>query len=349
MAEANERSREMGRRSNSCVFPRDLLQSFISNSVDDDEDDEEEDDEVELNLGLSLGGRFGVDKSCKNKLVRSSSVVVTMPLFREVHRQTTTTTTAERTTTAATRTTMRGMGLMRTTSLPAESEEEWRKRKEMQTLRRMAAKRRRSEKLRSGGAGNSSNNPEEAATTAATTSRRRGRPSSGLPRWSATANKSGLLRQRSGVLEGSSVESQGGGGGSSSVSELETKASSDEARSLPSSTTQQLQQQQEATTNPTTNRLRRLSSVDMNMKMEPQGKGKSEMPCVFTKGDGPNGKRVDGILYRYGNGEEVRIMCVCHGDFLSPADFVKHAGGPNVEHPLRHIVVNTSSPSNNLL
>ncbi|XP_010415560.1 PREDICTED: ninja-family protein AFP1-like [Camelina sativa] len=345
MAEANERSRDMG-RSNSCVFPRDLLQRFISNSVDD-EDDEEEDEEVELNLGLSLGGRFGVDKSCNNKLVRSSSVVVTMPLFREVHRQTTTTTTAERTSTAAAATTTtRGMGLMRTTSLPAESEEEWRKRKEMQTLRRMAAKRRRSEKLRSGGAGGGTN-PEEAGTAAATTtSRRRGRPSSGLPRWSATADKSGLLRQRSGVLEGS-LESQGGGGGSSSVSELETKASSDEARSLPSSTTQQ-PQQQEATTKPTTNRLRRLSSVDMNMKMEPQGKGKSEMPCVFTKGDGPNGKRVDGILYRYGNGEEVRIMCVCHGDFLSPADFVKHAGGPNVEHPLRHIVVNTSSPSNNL-
>lgn len=78
----------------------------------------------------------------------------------------------------------------------------------------------------------------------------------------------------------------------------------------------------------------------------PQGKGKNEMPCVFTKGDGPNGKRVDGILYRYGNGEEVRIMCVCHGDFLSPADFVRHAGGPHVAHPLRHIVVNTSSPSN---
>ncbi|XP_010470901.1 PREDICTED: ninja-family protein AFP1-like [Camelina sativa] len=341
MAEANERSREMGRRSNSCVFPRDLLQRFISNSVDgeDDDEDDEEDDEVELNLGLSLGGRFGVDKSRNNKLVRSSSVVVTMPLFQEVHRQTTTTTAAAATTTT------RGMGLMRTTSLPAESEEEWRKRKEMQTLRRMAAKRRRSEKLRSGGAGGGTN-PEEAATAAATTSRRRGRPSSGLPRWSATANKSGLLRQRSGVLEGS-LESQGGGGGSSSVSELETKASSDEARSLPSSTTQQ--QRQEATTKPTTNRLRRLSSVDMNMKMEPQGKGKSEMPCVFTKGDGPNGKRVDGILYRYGNGEEVRIMCVCHGDFLSPADFVKHAGGPNVEHPLRHIVVNTCSPSSNLL
>ena len=70
-----------------------------------------------------------------------------------------------------------------------------------------------------------------------------------------------------------------------------------------------------------------------------------DMPCVFTKGDGPNGRRVDGILYKYGKGEEVRIMCVCHGSFHSPAEFVKHAGGSDVDHPLRHIVVNPSGPS----
>lgn len=68
-----------------------------------------------------------------------------------------------------------------------------------------------------------------------------------------------------------------------------------------------------------------------------------DMPCVFTKGDGPNGRRIDGILYRYGKGADVRIMCVCHGDFLSPAEFVKHAGGGDVDHPLRHIVINPSS------
>lgn len=67
-----------------------------------------------------------------------------------------------------------------------------------------------------------------------------------------------------------------------------------------------------------------------------------DMPCVFTKGDGPNGKRIEGILYRYGKGEEVRIMCVCHGSFLSPAEFVRHAGGGEVAHPLRHIVINPS-------
>ncbi|KAK9750660.1 hypothetical protein RND81_02G211500 [Saponaria officinalis] len=71
--------------------------------------------------------------------------------------------------------------------------------------------------------------------------------------------------------------------------------------------------------------------------------GIEDMPCVFTIGDGPNGRKVEGILYRYGKGEQVRIMCVCHGTFLSPQDFVKHAGGRDVEHPLRHIVVSPSS------
>ncbi|GKV08852.1 hypothetical protein SLEP1_g20423 [Rubroshorea leprosula] len=67
-----------------------------------------------------------------------------------------------------------------------------------------------------------------------------------------------------------------------------------------------------------------------------------DMPCVSTTGDGPDGKRIEGFLYRYGKGEEVRIVCVCHGSFLSPAEFVKHAGGGDVEHPLKHIVVNPS-------
>ncbi|GMJ04615.1 LITTLE NINJA, ABI five binding protein 2 [Hibiscus trionum] len=78
-------------------------------------------------------------------------------------------------------------------------------------------------------------------------------------------------------------------------------------------------------------------------KGKERGNAMEDMPCVFTKGEGPNGKRIDGILYKYGKGEEVRIMCVCHGSFLSPAEFVKHAGGGDVDHPLRHIVINPSS------
>ena len=67
-----------------------------------------------------------------------------------------------------------------------------------------------------------------------------------------------------------------------------------------------------------------------------------DMPCVSTKGEGPNGKRIEGFLYRYGKGEEVRIVCVCHGSFLTPSEFVKHAGGGDVANPLKHIVVSPS-------
>lgn len=74
---------------------------------------------------------------------------------------------------------------------------------------------------------------------------------------------------------------------------------------------------------------------------EADAKVMEDMPCVFTKGDGPNGKRIEGLLFKYKKGEEVRIVCVCHGTFLTPAEFVKHAGGGEVAHPLRHIVVVT--------
>lgn len=87
------------------------------------------------------------------------------------------------------------------------------------------------------------------------------------------------------------------------------------------------------------NKLDRRNSTGREMAMNTY----EDMPCVFTKGDGPNGRKIEGILYRYGKGEEVRIMCVCHGSFLSPAEFVKHAGGGDVDHPLRHIVVNPAA------
>ncbi|KAK4490746.1 hypothetical protein RD792_001451 [Penstemon davidsonii] len=65
-----------------------------------------------------------------------------------------------------------------------------------------------------------------------------------------------------------------------------------------------------------------------------------DMPYVSTNGDETGGKKIEGFLYRYRKGEDVRIVCVCHGFFLSPAEFVKHGGGGEVEHPMKHIVVN---------
>ncbi|OAY34796.1 uncharacterized protein LOC110627880 [Manihot esculenta] len=62
------------------------------------------------------------------------------------------------------------------------------------------------------------------------------------------------------------------------------------------------------------------------------------MPCVSTTGNGPNGKTINGFLYRYTK-TEVSIICVCHGTSFSPAEFVQHSGGTDVSHPLRHITV----------
>ncbi|KAE9449336.1 hypothetical protein C3L33_18746, partial [Rhododendron williamsianum] len=129
--------------------PRDLIQTLnfsnflgkFEESVVTTEDDEES---IELSLGLSLNGRFGVDPQREKILSRSSSVsafIFTNEKQGNENRVCV------------------GQGLMRTCSLPAEGEEEWRKRKVAQTARRMEAKRKRVEKLRnlkSQGSGESS-------------------------------------------------------------------------------------------------------------------------------------------------------------------------------------------------
>ncbi|KAJ1402806.1 Jas TPL-binding domain [Sesbania bispinosa] len=67
-----------------------------------------------------------------------------------------------------------------------------------------------------------------------------------------------------------------------------------------------------------------------------------QMPSVTTTGDGPNGKRIEGFLYKYRSGQ-VCIVCVCHGSFLTPAEFVRHAGGKEVANPMKHITVYSDS------
>ena len=120
-------------------LPRDLLQSFMSSnnhfSLRNHEEQNGEEEEIELSLGLSLNGRFGVDPRAK-KLSRSSSI----PDFIN-------NSTREDTNEYSSSLFPMACGsLVRTCSLPTETEEEWRKRKELQSLRRMEAKRKRSEK-----------------------------------------------------------------------------------------------------------------------------------------------------------------------------------------------------------
>ncbi|RHN55592.1 putative ethylene-responsive binding factor-associated repression, Ninja family [Medicago truncatula] len=353
---------------------------YLRENQEEEDEEEEEDEGIELNLGLSLGGRFGVDKHANNKkLTRSSSVVGTMPLLREDIAAAA----------GVASPTPAYPTLIRSSSLPTETEEEWRKRKELQTLRRMEAKRRRSEKQRvsksdkdststaagaTGGGGS-----EEIEGSGVTMGLNRSTVGAAPPpfNWANATTKQVVLgdvlgKGKIGVgFQGlftqpssqGSVDSQGGS--SSSLSEMDSKpflgsSSCGEIRSPASNQSLQERSSQDAVgssggpkTNENLTRTTSRTEVMENASKRPyqtQNIGKEigtnsveDMPCVFTKGDGPNGRRIEGILYKYGKGEEVRIMCVCHGNFLSPAEFVKHAGGGDVAHPLRHIVVNPSA------
>lgn len=68
----------------------------------------------------------------------------------------------------------------------------------------------------------------------------------------------------------------------------------------------------------------------------------TKMPSVATTGDGPNGRKIEGFLYKY-NRSQVSIVCLCHGNFLSPAEFIRHAGGTDVANPMKHITVFSTS------
>ncbi|KAG6426203.1 hypothetical protein SASPL_110423 [Salvia splendens] len=353
-------------------FSRDLLQRFMGSGSGSgsggprDEEEEDEEEEIELNLGLSMGGRFGVDKSPK-KLVRSSSIASCLPVVRD-----------DNDAAAAYR------GLARTASLPVETEEEWRKRKELQTLRRMEAKRRRSEKQRTlrsereGGGGSGSGNlslsleekkeiemnlrarlDREKSLTGLKRSGSSLASQSGLSSWAAAVARSGADAAAMGKGKGSycggggsqgSVESKGGS--SSSISDLETKNSQGSSGKLSPGSIQSAAGSHDigssaAKARETTSKADMESPSKRSDASRPRGRGvrAEDMPCVFTKGDGPNGRRVDGILYKYGKGEDVRIMCICHGSFHSPAEFIVHAGGTDTENPLKHIVVNPNASS----
>ncbi|KAL7260765.1 hypothetical protein ACSBR1_006432 [Camellia fascicularis] len=325
-----------------------------------------EDEEIELNLGLSLGGRFGVDKSGNSKLIRSSSIASSIPIVRDGGDA------------IAPPPPVSHPTLLRSASLPAETGgEEWRKRKELQTLRRMEAKRRRSEKQknlkgeRDGGGGGGGMGRSSVA------------PPLGLPTWAAARQAKGNYTGVGGGGGGGGGGGEGGGGGgggggeggaggfvqpsgsvesqggsSSGISESESRllqgssscgeASPASIRSLQERGEQSNQEAVGSSSakgkdNACESNAETESSSKRPEAVEKRGGSMEDMPCVFTQGHGPNGRGIEGILYKYGKGEEVRIMCICHGSFLSPAEFVKHAGGTDVANPLKHIVVNPSS------
>ncbi|KAL2329870.1 hypothetical protein Fmac_017451 [Flemingia macrophylla] len=289
-------------------FPRDLLRSFVGVKKAHHNLPLLPVEEVELSLGLSLNGRFGVDPTAK-KIKRAASIP---ELLQDKG--------------AAA---VCAAPLARTCSLPAETEEEWRRRKELQTLRRMEARRKRSEKQRSlkavrEGAG-------EAPPLGRTVS--------------LTTHVAGLALNGDAALTPPSPSSAGTQGTPpvDARSPTSVNLSSDSELKSPISSGAKVVENTESAA------VTMMMRSQSNKHSPPQNRAKDivrnlleDMPSVSTKGEGPGGKKIEGFLYRYGKGEEVRIVCVCHGSFLTPSEFVKHAGGGEVANPLKHIVVSPS-------
>ncbi|KAI9153845.1 hypothetical protein LWI28_017401 [Acer negundo] len=313
-------------------IPRDLLHRFMNGNhlvgnKNQQQKSEEKTEEIELSLGLSLNGRFGVDPTRGKKLSRSSSI----PDFMNP----TTVKEDNNNDSSSFVLPMACANLIRTCSLPTETGEDWRMRKELQTFRRMQAKRKRSEKQqrnskiarqRSRAFGEEIDKKEGAVNGSKGAAGDDGAVvEGGLPSAAIVASQgSNGSSQASGFCTISEFESQPSQGLNKYSEAICTSSIQSSGRKLPP-------HPEAETTEKTEKRVR---DAVMNVL--------DDMPCVSTKGDGPNGKRIQGFLYRYSKGEEVRIVCVCHGSFLSPAEFVKHAGGGDVAHPLKHIVVNPS-------
>ncbi|MQL72892.1 hypothetical protein Taro_005266 [Colocasia esculenta] len=380
MAEAREG--KAGRPASPRVhsYARDLLRRFSGSfcpedlGVGESAATEEDSAEIELSLGLSLGGCFGVDAVQRRGLVRSSSVASLPFLQREEQDPPSIPV------------------LARTCSLPVEAEEEQRKRKELQSLRRLEAKRKRSEKRngarwgcrdRAGapaeegrgdgmqldgdvGAGKEEKAEGERfraacppAPNGAVAARAAARAAEGMKGFapvtqgsagSPGSSSSGVsdFDNRPPIRQGSGVAGALGNGAEPSPSVFQPLPNHTDSKAAVSPMSSSLARQPSYT---------QMEVEDSSVKpvaaaaSAPRGGANGlrnmmeEMPCVSTTGSGPGGRKVEGFLYRYRKGEEVRIVCVCHGRFFTPAEFVKHAGGGDVAHPLRHIVVNPNPSS----
>ncbi|KAF8730526.1 hypothetical protein HU200_016942 [Digitaria exilis] len=331
-----------------------------------------ETEEVELSLGLSLGGRFGVDRKGE-KLARSSSVAAILTATLEVAappalgRTSSLPVQAEASEGVRTQQGLDGWGscravepearqraslspssgssdgeglrsqdtLVRSASLPAGIDatgtEEWRKRKAAQSLKRLELKRKRLERRNS----LTCNNSKEAVRQISEDVKAH---TDKLHHATSTShdNLSAVQRKSKSAFKGTATSEEH----SPSPAAPPGEAASSATEASPPSSASSLSGRaaslgcrgdQQSTSGTAAARARSMGDVERAMMRE--------MPSVFTKGL-PNGNRMEGFLYKYRKGEEVRIVCICHGSFHTPAGFVEHAGGGKVANPLRHIVVN---------
>lgn len=302
----------------------------------------EAEEAVELSLGLSLGGCFGASsgrdaKKPRLQLARSSSIgsMCSLPAGGGGAG-------SENDKLAAA--TPAPAPLMRTSSLPAETEEERWRRREMQSLKRLQAKRKRLERrnsMNSGKSGGGAGDAQEPLYPSAFQLRRsvvsQGSTSSGIPDQGGSAAAAAAAEARStSSMETSSDNNNNGSNQSKSLPPPAPTPAGKPPAPPPNGTAKEQPPPPPPLRTLRSLTMRTTSTGDLRKSMM------EDMPMVSSKVDGPNGKKIDGFLYKYRKGEEVRIVCVCHGNFLTPAEFVKHAGGGDVTNPLRHIVVNPS-------
>ncbi|TVU38068.1 hypothetical protein EJB05_11418 [Eragrostis curvula] len=281
--------------------------------------------DLELSLGLSLGGCFGSDpaREAKKQCLARSSSIASICSLRGIAGEDLAT--AEPTPPL----------LHRTSSLPTEYDEARFQRKAMQCQRRMAAKRKRLERRNSmnsskSSAGAGRDDAQEAIQQLRRSGASLGSSSSSLPDQGGSGS-AGADQAKSSSTMNTSSDNSGSGGQNSS---LPPTAPSTGATRPPPNGSSTREQQPLRTLRSLT--MRTSSTGDFRKTMM------EEMPMVFSRLDGPNARRIDGFLYKCGKANDVRIVCVCHGNFLTPAEFVKHAGGAgdDLAHPLRHIIIN---------
>ncbi|KAI5660015.1 hypothetical protein M9H77_28808 [Catharanthus roseus] len=83
------------------------------------------------------------------------------------------------------------------------------------------------------------------------------------------------------------------------------------------------------------NNLNKRIKLDNNA--EPELELLKQLPTkVSTEG---NGKQTEGLLYKYGSNQDSVIVCMCHGCFFSPKEFVRHAGGGDVQNAMQQIYI----------
>ncbi|CAL5444999.1 unnamed protein product [Camellia sinensis] len=302
--------------------------------------------QVDLNLGLSLGGCYTQEIPKENPLIRSASLNHDLnALFENEGRG--------------------FLSLSRSASMPTEAEQEVRKLKEFQAMKRMAAKKRLVEKHRHsrGGGSEEEKAPAEAqfSNWAVESASNNTALCRAIEKLKSNANTSPSPKLTIQGLENSAADKVPTLS-HPPVASRTTENGKSAYRSTPAVIFENMiNKKQVNTTKSHQDSMVSFRTISNGKPVEhakteherPSKKAKVSsngipditmaemmrlMPSVTTTGDGPNGKKIEGFLYRYTKAE-VSIVCVCHGNFLSPAEFVKHAGGTEVVNPMKHINV----------